>query len=60
MGLEFGLGAQVVQAATPYLGALADVDVVELLDEVLECDPEGAWLGGRVRGLGLEGALARR
>ena len=31
-----GLGAQVVQAAAPYLGALADVDVVELLDEVLE------------------------
>ena len=28
--------AQVVQAAAPYLGALADVDVVELLDEVLE------------------------
>ena len=38
-----------MQAPTPYLGALADVDVVELLDEVLECDPEGAWLEGRVR-----------
>ena len=51
LGVEVGVGqdVQVVQAPTPYLGALADVDVVELLDEVLECDPEGAWLGGRVR-----------